>query len=175
MGIEIRTALPEDATAACEVLRRSISECCVADHHNDPKLLDAWLGNKTPDNVASWFASPANHTIVAVRDGQVVGVSLLTQAGKLSLCYVLPEALYSGVGKAMLHNVEAQARAWGVSVIRLHGTATAHAFYVRNGYVSAGKDKSCFGLDCELFWKKLNAPAAAGDETRPKFCPCSTQ
>ena len=175
MGIEIRTAVPEDAVAACEVLRRSITECCVGDHHNDPALLGAWLGNKTPENVASWFVSPANYTVVAVRDGTVVGLSLLTQAGKLSLCYVLPEALHTGVGTAMLRSVEAQARAWDVSVIRLHGTAAAHGFYVRHGYVSAGKDKSCFGLDCELFWKKLNAPEAASSDARAKFCPCSTQ
>lgn len=175
MGIEIRPAVPEDAIAACGVLRRSITECCVADHHNDPALLGAWLGNKTPENIASWFAAPANYTVVAVRDGAVVGVSLLTQAGKLSLCYVLPEVLHSGVGKAMLENVEAQARAWGVSVIRLHGTAAAHGFYVRNGYVSAGKDKSCFGLDCELFWKKLNASEVPAAAQSAKFCPCSTQ
>jgi GNAT superfamily N-acetyltransferase len=175
MGISIRPAVPEDAIAACGVLRRSISECCVGDHRNDPQLLQSWLGNKTPENVASWFSTPSNYAVVAERDGAVVGVSLLTQAGKLSLCYVLPEALHSGAGKAMLASVEAQARAWGVSVIRLHGTATAREFYIRQGYVSAGKDKSCFGLDCDLFWKKLNAGEAPAADARAKFCPCSTQ
>jgi GNAT superfamily N-acetyltransferase len=53
---------------------------------------------------------PSNHTLVAERDGAVVGVALVTQAGKLSLCYVLPEVQHAGVGKALLHGVEAQAR-----------------------------------------------------------------
>ncbi|WP_154071510.1 hypothetical protein [Bradyrhizobium lablabi] len=34
--MRIRDAVPEDATAAWEVVRRSIAELCVADHHNDP-------------------------------------------------------------------------------------------------------------------------------------------
>lgn len=175
MGIEIRTATPEDASAACHVLRRSIAECCVADHRTEAAILDCWLGNKTPDNVASWIASPANYTVVAVRDGEVVGVSLLTQAGKLSLCYVLPEALHAGIGKAMLDQVERQASAWGVSVLRLHSTATARDFYARNGYISAGKEKSCYGVECDFFWKKLNADPAEDCNKPQRFCNCTAQ
>ncbi|MDQ1831264.1 GNAT family N-acetyltransferase [Massilia scottii] len=175
MGIEIRIAVPEDAFAACDVLRRSITECCVADHQHNPDALTAWLGNKTPQNVASWFISPANHALVAERDGAVVGVALLTQAGKLSLCYVLPEALYSGVGKALLQGVEAQARTWGVSVLRLNSTVTASKFYERNGYILAGKEKSCYGLECDFFWKKLNACETNDPSPRKRFCNCTGQ
>jgi hypothetical protein len=48
--MEIRDAMTEteDAPAACDVLRRSISELCVADHGNDPTILARWLSNKTP-------------------------------------------------------------------------------------------------------------------------------
>lgn len=169
----VRLAAPEDAIAACAVLRRSITECCVQDHHNDPKLLAQWLGNKTPDNVGSWFAIPSNHTVVAERDGAVVGVALLTQAGKLSLCYVLPEALHSGVGSAMLRAVEDQARAWGVGVLKMKSTSTARDFYLHHGYISAGKEMSCYGLECDFLWKKLDAPAAADDAKANRFCSCS--
>ncbi len=174
MGIEIRTARPEDAGRACEVLRRSITECCVRDHGDQPSVLQSWLGNKTPDNVASWIASPSNHTLVALKDGELVGVSLLTQAGKLSLCYVLPEALHLGIGKSMLQAVEQQARIWGISVLRLHSTATARDFYARNGYILAGKEKSCYGVECDFFWKKLNAEPGENVTAR-KFCNCSAQ
>lgn len=172
MGIQIRRAVPEDAPAACAVLCRSIVECCAGDHRDDPQVLASWLGNKTPENVASWFAIASNFTVVALRDGELVGVALLTQAGKLSLCYALPEAQHVGVGKAMLAAVEEQARAWEITVIRLHSTSVARDFYVRNGYISAGRDRSCYGLECELFWKKLDAAPPAG-EGRAKFCPCS--
>ena len=174
MGITIRTAAPDDAFAACDVLRRSILECCAQDHQHRPEILDSWLGNKTPENVASWFTSPSNYTVVAERDGQVVGVALLTQAGKLSLCYVLPEVLHSGVGKALLAAAETQARNWGISVLRLHSTASAREFYARNGYISAGKERSCYGVECDFFWKKLNAETACASAPK-RFCTCSTQ
>ncbi|MES2149582.1 MAG: GNAT family N-acetyltransferase [Pseudomonadota bacterium] len=175
MGIDIRTATAEDAFAACAVLRRSITECCVQDHQHKPEILDAWLGNKTAQNVASWVAAPSNFTLVAECDGSVVGVALLTQAGKLSLCYVLPEALHCGVGKALLDGVEAQARAWGISVLRLHSTATASQFYARNGYIQAGKEKSCYGVECDFFWKKLDAGGASESGGAKRFCSCRAQ
>lgn len=175
MGIQIRIAAPDDAIAACDVLRRSITECCVQDHQNKSEVLQAWLGNKTPQNVAGWFSSSTNFAVVALRDGEIVGVSLLTQAGKLSLCYLLPEALHAGIGKAMLQVIEGQARAWGVSVMKLHSTASASAFYARNGYIQAGKEKSCYGVETDFFWKQLNVadPPEAG--ARKRFCNCSMQ
>jgi GNAT superfamily N-acetyltransferase len=175
MGIEIRIAELDDAAAACLVLRRSISECCGADHGGRPEVLQNWLGNKTPDNVAGWIASPSNHTLVALRDGEVVGVSLLTQAGKLSLCYLLPEVQHLGVGKAMLQCQERQARQWGISVLRLHGTASGREFFARNGYVLAGKEKSCYGVECDFFWKKLDAAVTEGTAQSNRFCACSAQ
>ncbi len=173
MSIEIRIAVTDDAAAACQVLRRSIIECCVQDHQHRPEVLDAWLGNKTPDNVATWFASPSHHALVALREGSIVGVALLTQAGKLCLLYVLPEALHIGAGKALLAGIEAQAKTWGVSVLRLHSTATARAFYTRHGYIHAGKEKSCYGVETDFFWKKLNAEQGDADGARKRFCSCS--
>lgn len=173
MGIQIRTATVDDAAAACEVLRRSIVECCVLDHRNDRAMLDNWLGNKTPQTVAGWFAAPANHSLVAELDGKIIGVGLINQAGKISLCYVVPEALHRGAGKALLCGLEDQAREWGVSVVKLKSTATASEFYARNGYVHAGKDKSCFGLECDFYWKQLNAENACSASVRKRFCPCS--
>jgi len=50
----------EDAPAACQVMRRSIAELCVADHQNDEAILTRWLGNKTPEIFASWIRQPDN-------------------------------------------------------------------------------------------------------------------
>jgi GNAT superfamily N-acetyltransferase len=175
MGITIRIATPEDATAACAVLRRSIQECCHQDHQNDSGKLEGWLGNKTPQTVAGWIASPSNHMLVADRDGALVGVALVTQAGKLSLCYVLPEAQHGGVGKALLDGAEAKAREWGIGVLSLKSTVAACAFYARNGYRNAGKEKTCYGLECDLFWKKLNAGPGTDGAAGKRFCNCNAQ
>ncbi len=175
MVVDIRLAGPDDAADVCRVLRRSITECCKLDHRDDAGVLQSWLGNKTPDNVASWIASPSNCMLVALRDGELVGVSLLTQAGKLSLCYLVPEAQHAGLGKAMLDGLEAQARTWGISVLRMHGTATARDFFVRNGYIVAGKERSCYGVECDFLWKKLNAPSTGDKQQTARFCNCSAQ
>lgn len=173
--IDIRQAVPEDATAACSLLRRSIEIGCKADHQDQPAVLQAWLGNKTVGNVATWFATPTNHVLVAESGGALVGLCLLTQAGKLALCYVSPEALRSGVGRALLAAAEAQARAWSIKKLHLHSPAGASTFFERNGYVNAGKDKSCFGLECDLLWKQLDAAceAGAGAAASKRFCNCS--
>lgn len=173
MGIDIRKAVPTDAVPACTLLRRSIEEVCEPDHRGRPDVLDAWLANKTPETIAAWFASPTNHAIVAERDGQLLGLALLTQAGKVALCYVEPGALRIGVGRALLAAVEEQARAWSIRKLNLHSPESCASFYERHGYANAGLEKSCFGLECNLMWKQLDAPGQDAGASRKRFCNCS--
>lgn len=172
---DIRKAVSGDASAACALLRRSIEIGCKADHQDRPAVLDAWLGNKTTANVATWFSSPSNHALVAERGGELLGLCLLTQAGKLALCYVAPDAMGSGVGRALIAAAEEQARAWSITKLHLHSPASASAFFERQGYVNAGKDKSCWGLECDLLWKPLDdaCEAGPGAAARKRFCNCS--
>jgi len=169
-GIDIRQATPDDATAACTLLRRSIEEACVADHGQRPEVLQAWLGNKNTQTVLAWFASASNYAILAERDGQIAGMALLTQAGKLALCYVQPDILRSGIGSALLAAVEARAREWNISKLHMHSPTSASGFFERHGYVNAGKDKACFGLECDFLWKQLDA---VEPPARKRFCNCS--
>jgi putative acetyltransferase len=170
MVIDIRQAIPGDAEAACALLRRSIEEGCVADHGQRPEILQAWLSNKTPQMVTTWFSSPSNYAVVAVRDGKLVGLALLTPAGKLALCYVSPERLRAGTGRAMMRAIEAQARTWDMAKLHMHCPASASGFFERLGYVNAGKDKACFGLECDFLWKQLDADE---QPARKRFCNCS--
>jgi GNAT superfamily N-acetyltransferase len=174
MGIAIRKAEPADAPAACALLRRSIEQCCEPDHRGHPGILDNWLGNKTPQTVATWFSTPSNHALVAECEGRLVGLALLTQAGKLALCYVLPETLRVGVGRALLGGIEEQARAWHIGKLYLHSPASASGFFERLGYCNAGKEKACYGLECDFLWKRLDAAPVAGEQgARKRFCNCS--
>ena len=176
---DIRKAVPGDASAACALLRRSIEIGCKADHQDRPAVLDAWLGNKTAANVAAWFSNSSNHALIAERagedSGELLGLCLLTQAGKVALCYVSPEALRSGVGRALVAAAEEQARAWSIKKLHLHSPPSASAFFERQGYVNAGKDKSCWGLECDLLWKQLDAACegGAGSAARKRFCNCN--
>jgi len=173
MGIDIRKAAPADAVSACALLRRSIEFGCAADHRDRPGILDTWLGNKTPENVAAWFASPTNYAIVAEQDGKLLGLALLTQAGKVPLCYVEPDALLIGVGSALLAALEAQARAWNIRKLHLLSPYSAAPFFARHGYTNAGMDKSCFGLESSLMWKALDIDPAVAATQSKRFCNCN--
>ncbi|WP_312439613.1 GNAT family N-acetyltransferase [Janthinobacterium sp.] len=179
MSLEIRIATSADAGDACNVLRRSIVECCALDHRDDPAILEAWLGNKTPQMVACWFASPTNHALVAVDAGKVVGVALLTRAGKLALCYLLPEAQRRGAGTALVEQLEAQAKEWGIKALQLHSTASGQAFFVKQGYGEAGNVRSPYGVETVFCWKALDPSCLVtgdpkGDAKRKRFCNCNS-
>ena len=55
--------------------------------------------------------------------------------------------------------------------LHLHSPAGASAFFERHGYSNAGKEKSCFGLDSDLMWKRLDG--ACDNGARKRFCHCS--
>ena len=132
--MQIRTAGPQDADAACETVRRSIIELCVADHADDPAILAAWLANKTPADVRAWIANPDNIILVATEGKIILGVGAVTGRGKIILNYVSPDARFRGVSKALLRELEAKAAALGNGVCTLTSTLTARAFYVSGGY-----------------------------------------
>ena len=90
--IEVRDAVREDAPAACEVIRRSISELCEADHRNDPEILRRWLANKI---VGSWIIKPGNSVLVAVDNDNILAVGSVTDAGEITLNYVSPDARFT--------------------------------------------------------------------------------
>ena len=132
--MEIRDAVAEDAPAACQVLRRSISELCVADHGNDPTILMRWLSNKTPEIVASWIVHPANSVLVAVERETILAVGAVTNAGEITLNYVSPDVRFRGVSRTLLGVLEARAIERGNVRCTLTSTETARRFYHANGY-----------------------------------------
>ena len=134
----VRTATSADAEAACAVIRRSIAESCIEDHHRDPTVLATWLANKTPESVRSWIASPDAFGVVAESDGAIVGFAMLTMPGEIILCYLVPEAQGLGIGRAMLTALENEAARRNLAELTLRSTESAHRFYLRLGFVDSG-------------------------------------
>ena len=158
--MRIREATPEDAAAACDVMRRSIAELCVADHRNEPAILGRWLANKTPEIVASWIASPTNSLLVAVEHGTILAVGSVTNAGEITLNYVSPDARFRGVSRALLRALEARAIERGNARCTLTSTETARRFYLANGYVEDGHLAGKFGTRASYPMSKALPPIA---------------
>lgn len=152
--VDLRRALPEDAEEAAAVLRASIAELCVGEHGNRPEILARWLANKTPRDVRKWVEAPGR-VLVAEQDARIVGVGAALVSGEITLNYVLPEARFRGVSKAMLSALEQYLRAEGHARSRLSSTRTAHRFYLAAGYVDAGKPRSGRGLTAFPMIKEL--------------------
>lgn len=154
--MEIRDAVVEDAPAACEVMRRSISELCVADHGNNPEFLRRWLANKRPEIIASWIGQPRNSVLVAVEGGAVLAVGSVTDKGEITLNYVSPDARFRGVSRALLRALEARALERGNTACKLFSTATAFPFYRSAGYRETGPVQVRFGMSsCYPMAKRL--------------------
>lgn len=143
--MKIRDATAEDADAACQVMRRSIAELCVADHGNDAAILRRWLGNKTAEIFRCWIAQPDNSVLVAVEGGNILAVGAVTDAGEITLNYVSPDARFRGISRGMLGALEARAAERGNTRCRLTSTETARRFYLAHGYAEQGPPILSFG------------------------------
>ena len=141
--MKIRRAVAEDADAASQVLRRSITELCIDDHGNDPDILKSWLANKTPEKFRDWVAARDSLCFVAVGDGgTLLGVGLVSKTGEIRLNYVSPDARFQGVSAALIEAMEQDIRKLGGRRITLNSTATAHRFYQARSYKNKGDPQS---------------------------------
>jgi GNAT superfamily N-acetyltransferase len=156
--MEIRDAAAEDAPVACEVIRRSIVELCLADHRNDPEILSRWLGNKTPKIVASWIGATDSSMLVAVEHETILAAGSVTDAGHITLNYVSPDARFRGVSRALLGALEARAMARGNTRCTLISTEAARAFYLANGYRIDGPPEQKYGTGGYPMSKMLPGP-----------------
>jgi GNAT superfamily N-acetyltransferase len=142
--MEVRNAVPGDASAACEVMRRCIAELCVADHRNDSTILERWLSNKTPEIFKSWIR-PDNSLLVATEENRILGVGSITDAGEITLNYVSPDARFRGVSTTLLAALEVRAIERGHERCTLTSTETARRFYLARGYSADGAAAGNFG------------------------------
>jgi GNAT superfamily N-acetyltransferase len=156
--MDIRKAAASDADDICEVLRRSITELCAADHRNDPALLAPWLANKTPETVRVWIGNAHQRLLVAVDGGKIVGAAAADEKGEIILNYVSPDARFIGASKALLAELEDWLRDKGHAAVTLKSTQTAHQFYLALGYRDDGT-LACQagGVTCRPLRKNLSA------------------
>ncbi len=133
--ITLRRAVPDDAVAMSAVLIASITELCIADHHNDLDALASWLANKSPEGVEKWFANPANTLLVAERAGEIAAVGGYNTERLIILNYVSPRHRFVGVSKTMLAALET---GLGPGEARLESSQTARRFYLDAGWEESG-------------------------------------
>ncbi len=143
--IEIRDATAHDALAACEVIRRSISELCVADHANDSGILKRWLSNKTPENVASWIARPDSSVLVAVEHGCDPGGGLCYRCWRDYLELRLTRCEVSRYQSRAPERARGQSARKGKPALHAHQHGDSASLYSCNGYAEDSSSPDKFG------------------------------
>ncbi len=143
--MEIRDAKLEDAAAICEVLRQSVTNLCIGDHKNDPAILGAWLGNKTPETLKGWIADPSRQMLVVTEEEDVLAVGGVLDTGEITLNYVLPSVRMRGISKVMVEALESRAKERGAKTCTLNSTGTARRFYLAMGYAEQEPKTGMFG------------------------------
>jgi N-acetylglutamate synthase-like GNAT family acetyltransferase len=98
---------------------------------------------------------------------------LVHRVAKILLCYIVPASQAHGCGRAILAALEAKARTWGLDKLGLGSTVSAHPFYDRHGYISAGESTCSFGSShCYPYEKTLQTdPTVGGAVITDASCP----
>ena len=120
------------------VLMASIAELCSLDHGNDPAAIATWTANKTPDGVSAMLRNPQAELFVAEHDGAIAAVGCILGGREVGLNYVHPSHRFAGVSRALLAAMETVMQARGTTHAILESTATAHRFYLAQGWVDGG-------------------------------------
>ena len=72
-----------------------------------------------------------NSLLVAVGDGNILGVGAVTDAGQINLLYVSPDARFRGISKALLLALEQRAASRGCTACTLRSSETARRATLR--------------------------------------------
>ena len=135
----IRVAVAADMAALSDVYRRS-SLSNDGDRANLLAHEDALTLSETP--------VVEQRVRVAVVDDRIVGFATLLisgQVGELEDLFVDPDWMRRGVGRTLVRDAAATARAEGVTRIEVTANGHAHAFYEKMGFTLDGIGQTRFG------------------------------
>ena len=107
------------------------------------------------------YEENAIHAMALNEDGRIVGVARLHQINRATaqLRYMAVEEQWqqSGIGNALLGDLETHAREHGVRLIRLNARENSVAFYRKRGYQVTGPGHLLYGeIQHQKMQKKLD-------------------
>lgn len=160
MSPTIRNMRPDDARAFLEVHHAAVRAIAARDYPSD--VIEAWA--PLPVTEAAVERVRANeddeYRLIAEIDGQVVGIgALVISSGELRACYVTPKVGRSGVGTALVREIERVARERGLTFLEVDSSITAEPFYTLLGYeaveygqhtLNSGQRMACVKMRKEL-------------------------
>ena len=134
LNFKIAKARGEHIKEINQLIIRSIIEICVADHKHQYVLIQDWISNKTPKNIATWVSN--NYAYIAIsKSHTVVGFIMMSKKGEILLNYILPGYVKMGIGKALLNKLIQVAKRSKIKELTVNSTITAKPFYRKNDFI----------------------------------------
>jgi putative acetyltransferase len=146
MPIKLREMRPEDARRFLEVHRAAVRGIAAKDYPTE--VIEDWAGLPvTEQSIERFLSNPDDEIrLVAETDGVIVGIGCLVAAQcELRACYVAPQAARSGVGSALVREIERIARSRGLTYLEMDSSVTAEPFYLYHGYTSLERGEHVLG------------------------------
>lgn len=126
--MEIREYRPEDLKEITELFYQTVHTVNSRDYTQEQ--VNAWADGN-PD-LNAWSTSLAEHyTLVAVRDGRIVGFGDMDETGYLDRLYVHADCQGQGIASQLCGKLEKH----GSGSIRTHASITAKPFFEKRGYL----------------------------------------
>ncbi|MEH2365736.1 GNAT family N-acetyltransferase [Nostoc sp.] len=135
--IKVRSFLPSDAESVLKVHRAAIHETASSCYPKE--IIQDWASPITPSKIKAFADNTEETRIVAEINSQIVGFgAIVVSNSELRAVYVSPSFGRSGVGTAILQELERLAREQKLSELHLNASLNAEPFYQVNGYMNEG-------------------------------------
>jgi uncharacterized protein (DUF1330 family)/GNAT superfamily N-acetyltransferase len=158
-NIQIRNAQLEDAEIIADGWVRSIRQMCAPAYNNNSQLVETWIQGKTPECVKHIIATD-DIAVVALIEGKIAGIGFAKFELEKAACYVWPEYVGRGAGRAIIKSIEECALGKGVENFAIHASFNAVGFYQKLGYKATGQVLYYDGIGCIVMTKSLHLKPA---------------
>ncbi|MET8150562.1 GNAT family N-acetyltransferase [Actinoplanes sp. NPDC049668] len=139
---EIRSFRPGDGPVVSDVIGHCLREVNSRDYPSH--IITLMCEHFTAARIEQLAGE--RQMFVAVENGTVVG-TVSRDDNKVFTMFVRPGSIGRGVGRQLMHHIEALAAAEGHDHMETGASITAHGFYQRLGYVDVRTSETEFGLN----------------------------
>lgn len=128
MGFSVRLYREEDQNVLAELFYQTVHTVNAADYTDEQ--IDAWAPEER--DMKRWNESLMNHdTVVAEKNGQIIGFGDMDENGYLDRLYVHKDFQRKGIASAICDKLENQSAA---EQFETHASITAKGFFEKRGY-----------------------------------------